>query len=148
MHIRLITKLLFILLFLNILLANDITIEKNNCSRLGEDFAKEQSYSDTFDYGLTIGFVTFGILYSLPAHSYRKKYLQEYNFDENNFENINFKEYGNEVLCKEEFIKSYNLTSYEIRKKTYTKGVLAGSAIIPTSFLLVALIMGSAGTSG
>ena len=138
------TKLLFILLFLNILLTNDI----NNCSSLGEEFAKEQSYSDTFDYGLSIGFVTFGILYSLPAHIHRKKYLQEYDFQDVNFENINFKKFGNEAICKQDFVKSYNLTSYEIRKKTYTKGVLLGSAIVPTTLLLVALIMGPAGTSG
>ena len=138
------TKLLFILLFLNILLTNDI----NNCSSLGEEFAKEQSYSDTFDYGFSIGFFTFGMLYSLPAHTHRKKYLQEYDFQDVNFEKINFKEFGDEVICKEEFVKSYNLASYEIRKKTYTKGVLLGSAIIPTTLLLVALIMGPAGTSG
>tara|TARA_B100001540_G_C15309287_1_gene418530 strand:+ start:69 stop:485 length:417 start_codon:yes stop_codon:yes gene_type:complete len=132
-------KKILIILLLSFSFSAELDMNQDDCSNLGIDNAKEQSYEQIFNSGLIMGFVTAGV-FGLPAYAYRNKYLEKYKTHEINFQNIDVEDYENDDLCKQEYIESYNRTVYEIRKTTYTKGVFTGTVAVFGTVLLMGLL--------
>ena len=132
-------KKILIILLLSFSFSAELDMNQDDCSNLGIENAKEQSYEQIFNSGLIMGFVTAGV-FGLPAYAYRNKYLEKYKMHEINFQNIDVEDYENDDLCKKEYIESYNRTVYEIRKTTYTKGVFTGTVAVFGTVLLMGLL--------
>ena len=105
-------KKILIILLLSFSFSAELDMNQDDCSNLGIENAKEQSYEQIFNSGLIMGFVTAGV-FGLPAYAYRNKYLEKYKTHEINFQNIDVEDYENDDLCKQEYIESYN-TNYII----------------------------------